>query len=107
MKPDLSVSMGDGTVGKRKSRKDRLVYAAESIVEALIPLNCSNIDDLYRIEVNGSSAHVLIDVFPTRSELSGQLIGKQGNTARAIRRILESIANQEGLRVTFNIINPA
>lgn len=92
-----------------RKRKERVLDSAEDIVKTLIPQvyetgEVSN--PPYEIEHTVNGDHVVIDVHVVDRKTTGQLIGKKGSAVKTIRKLLEIIANQEGLRVTFDIIPP-
>lgn len=92
-----------------KKRKERVVEGAENIVRTLVPQAFGDDADPkmpYEIEHTANGDHVIIDVHVVDRRTTGQLIGKKGSAVKTIRRLLEIIANQEGLRVTFDIIPP-
>ena len=92
-----------------KKRSERVVESAEMMLQSMIPeLYCDNGDSvkevLYEIKHSDNHGHVVLDVYAKDRKTRGQLIGRNGTTVKTMRKLLEIIANQEGLRVTFDII---
>lgn len=92
-----------------QKRKDRLLQCAETVVRVMVPQLYEEGEDCelpYRIEHTENGDHVVVDVLVNDKATTGQLIGRKGSTVSKIRRLLETVANQEGLRITFDIIPP-
>ena len=61
-------------------------------------------EDLVSVkEITGETSDILLEVSADKDDV-GKIIGKQGNTARAIRTILKAVSKKQGKRYTLNII---
>lgn len=96
-----------------QKRTQRVIEGADSIVKSLVPQafseegDGSDVGELpYVIIYTVNGDHIVIDVHVKDKVTSGQLIGRNGAAVKTVRRVLEIIANQEGLRITFDIVPP-
>lgn len=86
-------------MNKEEAQKENVRLMVELIVKALVDQ-----PDLVDVSIRIGEQTNAFDVRCAKTDV-GKVIGKQGNTARALRTILNSVSTKHGFRSILEIID--